>query len=142
MLFDLGLTAMLAFRRFGASELDSHRVDSQMMETQWSWMAHTKVPQSCISFRVWSWMSRCGPGFPALMAGNAARDCDVAVVQWDIVDDLLPVDFLHLAHDRVVLSCQKVVIAFVIPIVSLLSEESEGHEVGRKIGAEGDILES
>ena len=81
-------------------------------------------------------------GLPAVTAREATRDGGIAALERYVVNDLLPMNLLHLAHDRVVLPCQKVVIALVIPIITLLPKQSEGDKVGGEIGAEGDVLEA
>jgi|SRR5271154_926911 len=85
-------------------------------------------------------MSRGDPGIPALAAGNTACDCYVAAVQRDVVDDLLPVDLLHLAHDRIILPCQKVIDTFIIPKIAFLPKQSEGDKVCGEIGTEATFL--
>ena len=105
-------------------------------------MSHSKVPELGISLRSWSRMPGSDSGLPAFTAGEATRDSGIAALERYVVNDLLPMNLLHLAHDRVVLPCQKVVIALVIPIIPLLPKQSEGDKVGGEIGAEGDVLEA
>ena len=67
-------------------------------------------------------MSR-GDSFPLREAARCKGH--IPSVYWDVFDDLLTVYLLHLAYDGVILSLDRVIASFIVPEVSVLSEQAE-----------------
>ncbi len=72
----------------------------------------------------------------------ARRKGHIPSVYWDIFNNLLTMYLLHLTYNGMVLSLDGVITSFIVPEVSVLSEQSEWHKVGREIRAEGNVLEA
>ena len=51
-------------------------------------------------------------------------------------------NLLHLAQDCVIPAFEVVVVPFVVPVVSFVSEQSERYEVGSEFGTEGNVREA